>query len=81
MPRMNGMGPEGQGPLTGRGNGPCGEGRRAGGGGRQRLCGRGCGFGRGLRDGSGLELDLNREERALKARLEEIRSEKENLGR
>ncbi|MDD3774200.1 MAG: DUF5320 domain-containing protein [Patescibacteria group bacterium] len=32
MPRQDGTGPQGQGPMTGRGMGPCGLGLRRGGG-------------------------------------------------
>ncbi|MCK4554360.1 DUF5320 domain-containing protein [Candidatus Parcubacteria bacterium] len=42
MPQQNGTGPAGQGPLTGRGMGPCGDGKpRAGGLGLGRRLGRG----------------------------------------
>jgi len=41
MPRLDQTGPQGQGPLTGRGFGPCGRGLRMG-------FGRGKGYGRGL---------------------------------
>lgn len=30
MPRLNGTGPAGAGPMTGRGQGPCGSGQRQG---------------------------------------------------
>ncbi len=45
MPARNGTGPMGQGPMTGRGRGFCGQGAFAG--------GRGC-FGRGMRMGMGM---------------------------
>lgn len=83
MPRLDGTGPAGQGPLTGRGLGPCGRGM-----------GRGMGWGRGYGIGYGrfagrtylsrgeeaadleeeaknLESDL----KALKERIVEIKSE------
>ena len=41
MPNRNGTGPEGRGPRTGRGLGPCGDSTPRGGG-------RGLGYGRGL---------------------------------
>jgi hypothetical protein len=43
MPRLDGTGPRGQGPITGRGLGPCG-----GGYGRGRGMGYGRGYGLGL---------------------------------
>jgi len=43
MPGQNGTGPLGQGPMTGRGLGPCGAGM-----------GRGRGFGRGMGRGMGM---------------------------
>ena len=49
MPGRNGTGPMGQGPLTGRGLGPCGGGAAYGG----RFYGRRMGFGRGARFGGG----------------------------
>ena len=50
MPGQNGTGPYGQGPMTGRGLGPCGAGA-----GRGRGFGRGmgCGMGRGMGMGPG----------------------------
>ncbi|HJX49852.1 MAG TPA: DUF5320 domain-containing protein [Candidatus Nanoarchaeia archaeon] len=49
MPGMDQTGPLGQGPLTGRGLGPCGAGFRTGfNRGRGRGLGRGFGFGRGF---------------------------------
>ena len=41
MPRLNGTGPQGMGPMTGRGLGPCGGGRGYG-------RGMGCGYGYGM---------------------------------
>lgn len=46
MPNKNGTGPEGKGPKTGRGMGPCGDGTPRGGG---RGLGRGAGRGFGPR--------------------------------
>ena len=46
MPQQNGTGPTGQGPLTGRGMGPCGDGAPRGGGARLGLGRR---LGRGFR--------------------------------
>ncbi|MEA1962767.1 MAG: DUF5320 domain-containing protein [Patescibacteria group bacterium] len=49
MPNRNGTGPEGKGPKTGRGLGPCGDGTPRGGGRGMGLGrGRGRGIGRGL---------------------------------
>lgn len=48
MPNRDRTGPRGQGPMTGRGLGPCGSGRAAPGYGRGAAYGRGFGFGRGL---------------------------------
>ena len=45
MPAFDGTGPQGQGPMTGRGFGPCGRGNRFGMG---MGFGRGRGYGRGL---------------------------------
>ncbi|MBT5016800.1 DUF5320 domain-containing protein [Candidatus Peregrinibacteria bacterium] len=52
MPNFDGTGPQGQGPLTGRGKGDC-ENSDSGGPGRGRGCPfmKGCGFGRGFRQG------------------------------
>ncbi len=53
MPGGNGMGPMGQGPLTGRGQGQCGSGtaQRRGTGAAAGWCGGGFGRGRGGRGG------------------------------
>jgi len=51
MPRFDGTGPQGQGPMTGRGMGPCGQGGRPVGGpgmGPGRGRGMGRGYGRGF---------------------------------
>jgi hypothetical protein len=81
MPRFNGTGPEGQGPKTGRGMGPCGEGKSRG-----RLFGRGFGRGFGWRrfftrseEQGGLEQekkDLENELKAVKERLDELKDQK-----
>ena len=53
MPARDGTGPNGYGPLSGRGMGPCGRGRGYGGGyGYGRGYGRGYGYGRGRWGGS-----------------------------
>lgn len=78
MPRMDGTGPAGQGPMTGRGMGPCGGGMRAGwcGG-----CGRGlgAGFGRFFRSPKNQLQALEDEEKMLAEELEAVRAEKEAL--
>jgi len=51
MPYKNGTGPNGQGPMTGRGMGPCAGDARAMGG---RGMGRGNGAGRGMGRGYGM---------------------------
>lgn len=57
MPRLNGTGPMGQGPLTGRGLGPCGGGRAYGFSGR-----RGGGMGFGWRKSTGYYPTLTEKE-------------------
>lgn len=73
---MNETGPTGQGPMTGRGMGPCGGGLKAG-----RCCGRG--RGRGLQNpfrSSQNRLEaLEAEEKMLAKELEAIRTEKQSL--
>lgn len=53
MPRFDGTGPQGQGPMTGRGMGPCGQGGRPVGPGMGRGAGRGMGQGYGRQGGRG----------------------------
>ena len=78
MPYGNGTGPEGRGPATGWGRGPCGAGLRRGRGGWGRWFGRGF-FGRRWTKGDG-KATLEEEERCLKEELERVRKEKEALG-
>jgi hypothetical protein len=52
MPGFDRTGPRGEGPMTGRGLGPCGRGR-----GFRRGFGRGAGFGRGFSRGRGYAYD------------------------
>lgn len=69
MPGMDGTGPFGQGPMTGRGLGYCGRGLRRG-------------FGRGFgRAGYVYPLTLTKEEqkKILEAQLKEIELEKQNI--
>jgi hypothetical protein len=75
MPKLDGTGPMGQGPGTGRGMGPCGAGYRMG---------RGCcgGYGQGRRRfiSPTNELSaLENEEAMLLEELEVIKAEKEAL--
>ena len=76
MPRMNGMGPTGQGPQTGRGMGRCASGDRIFWCGRQML-GRG-GFRLSLSPQDQLQA-LEEDEKALLAEIEAIKAEKEAL--
>lgn len=72
MPKFDGTGPWGYGPVTGWGMGHCGNGRR---------CGSGRGFGQGFRQRPWTKEDaisaLEDEEKMLKQELEEIQKEKE----
>lgn len=52
MPRFDGTGPAGQGPMTGRGMGSCGRGKAWG--------GRGQGWGRGMGRGAGMGMGAGR---------------------
>jgi len=67
MPGQNGTGPLGQGPLTGRGLGPCG---------------RGLGFRRGFGKIAGtkpLNLTKTQERKVLEAELAELEAEKSEI--
>jgi hypothetical protein len=70
MPGQDGTGPLGQGPLTGRGLGPCG-------------CGMRRGFGRGYGRGFGFRrqvaLTKEEEKKILEAELKEIETEKQTI--
>ncbi|MFA5127135.1 MAG: DUF5320 domain-containing protein [Patescibacteria group bacterium] len=77
MARMDGTGPMGQGPMTGRGMGPCGGGIRAGWCGRGQ--GRGVGFGRFFRSPKNQLQALEDEEKMLLKELEAVKAEKESL--
>jgi len=89
MPGMDGTGPLGLGPMTGRGLGPCGRGL-----GWRRGLGRGLGFGRGLGLGRGFAwraryawdypyepVSLSKEEqkRILEADLKDLEAEKQAI--
>ena len=66
MPNRDTTGPQGLGPMTGRGMGPCGNGISRG-------CARGLGFSRKV------VLSKEEEKKILQANLEEIESEKESI--
>ncbi|HNV97190.1 MAG TPA: DUF5320 domain-containing protein [bacterium] len=73
MPRLNGTGPMGQGALTGRGLGRCGNGMGIGYG-----CRNGYGFRRFISSKNELQA-LENEEKMLLEELEIIKSEKQAL--
>ncbi len=83
MPAFDQTGPRGQGPLTGRGMGPCGQGYRMG------RFGRGMsGFGRGLGRYFGWNAPQTKEEKlealkdykqALKEELEDVEKEEADI--
>ena len=76
MPRFDGTGPAGHGPLTGRGMGPCGDGTYRGG------YYRGFGFGgRQFVSPKNQMALLEAQERDLEEQLTIIREEKEALGK
>lgn len=71
MPQQDKTGPAGEGPMTGRGMGPCGAGMRRG---------WGCGFGRRRFISPKNEMAaLEEEEKMLEAELQAIREEKSAL--
>ncbi len=72
MPAQDKTGPMGQGPLTGRGLGPCGRGMRRGFG---RGLGRGCGF----RYAEPVVLNEKEEKKILETELKEIELEKQEI--
>jgi len=75
MPGRNGTGPQGAGPLTGRGLGPCGRGLARG---RGSWFGRGLGFGRRWTQ-TDERATLDEEEQILKEELAQIQEEKKAL--
>ena len=83
MPGMDRTGPLGQGPLTGRGLGPCGAGagfRRGFGRGMGRGFGRGFGFRRvAVIPEQTMELTQTDEKKILKQELKEIELEKQEI--
>jgi len=74
MPNMDKTGPQGLGPMTGRGMGPCG-------GGMRRGCGRGFGMGRGFGYRRQVTLTKDEEKKILEADLKDIEVEKEAIQR
>lgn len=75
MPGQDGTGPAGQGPMTGRGLGPCGGGMRRG---------FGRGFGRGLgvcrrAYSQPVTLTKDQEKKVLEAELAEVEAEKAEI--
>ena len=80
MPNRDRTGPSGQGPLTGRGFGPCGKGFSGRfGRGLGRGLGRGFGFGRERFLGEPISLTETEEKKILEAELKEIEAEKKEL--
>lgn len=75
MPNRNRTGPMEQGPLTGRGLGPCGRGMRRGFGRGLGPCGRGFGF----RYAEPIALTKAEEKKILEAELKEIELEKKEI--
>ena len=80
MPAFDKTGPQGQGPMTGRGMGRCGSGVAMG----RRMGGRCCGYGRGLGRYFGWNApatteeqkdDLSEYKKALKEELEDVEKE------
>jgi len=72
MPGFDGTGPQGQGPLTGRGLGPCGCGMRRG---------FGRGFGKGLGFRRQVTLTKDEEKKILEAEIKEIELEKQEIAK
>lgn len=69
MPRFDGTGPQGQGPMTGRGLGPCGLGLRRGGG---------YGFRRFISPKNEITA-LTEEQKILEEELKAVKEKLENL--
>ena len=78
MPNLDGTGPKGQGPRTGRGFGLCGNGVGRGFGCGRCGCGRGFGFRRFFSRKNDLAT-LEEQEKMLVEELDAIRKEKEFL--
>lgn len=80
MPNLDGTGPMGQGPRTGRGFGPCGGGMGRGWGGCGFGCGRGFGFRRFFSPKNKVAT-LEEQEKMLEEELVAIREEKSALAK
>jgi len=74
MPNFNGMGPNNQGPMTGRGLGPCGSGR-----GFRRGFRRGFGRGRFALETEQVTLTKDQEKKVLESELRNIEAEKSEI--
>ena len=74
MPGQDKTGPQGYGPRTGRGFGPCGEGFRRG-------YGRGCGRGYGRRFAQEPEMTEEQEKEFLEQELQVVNSQKEGIAK
>ncbi|MBM3228369.1 hypothetical protein FJZ20_00555 [Candidatus Pacearchaeota archaeon] len=72
MPRFDGTGPQGLGPLTGRGLGPCNKGMRRG-------AGRGFGKSFGYGYAESVVITPENEKKLLEAELKEIELEKQEI--
>ena len=77
MPNRDGTGPNSRGPMTGRGMGPCGQGRGRGMGRGWRRGGC-CGYGMGM---MGIPYQPSKEEyvKMLKEEIEDLQAEVEEL--
>ena len=80
MPYKDGTGPQGQGPMTGRGFGPCGDGRGMGMG-RRAGFGRGGGFRSWFTSSSKGEVkeELDSYKKNLEEELERVKAEQKKL--
>lgn len=78
MPFKDGTGPQGQGPMTGRGFGPCGDGRGMG---KRMGFGRGKGFRSWFSSLSKNEVkeELNSYKKNLEDELEQVKAEQKKL--
>ncbi len=79
MPQLNGTGPMGAGPGTGRGFGPCGAQNGRGRGFGQGGCGRGFGAGRRFYASSNNLASLQESEKFLSDELKAVQEEIKNL--
>ena len=82
MPNKDGTGPSGEGPLTGRGLGPCGRGLGRGRGFGRGFCrwaGAGFGYAYGSPPAQKVQLTREEEMKILQAELSEIDAEKTEI--